>query len=792
MAADHRHTHKAAEAGGCFVHAVTEVFAEEPQLEAVELDRSARLIQVATLGRADDPAIEARVSAQVEAAEKEAGAGGCGFLVSPDRCKTCDRSGHLNPTAFTLTHAGGRTTIARASCPTAPSFWHWRNIPWPKLVARELDIPDDHDHAGEWKWQLAAAAVCGVAGLAGAFAEAGPAARAVAFFAAYLAGSWYAAVEVWELLQERKLDVHFLMLAVAGGSAAIGAYTEGATLLFLFSFSSALEHYAMARTQGEIRSLFHSAPKVAVLLDGEGREVETPVESLRPGMRLLVRPDTQIAVDGEIVKGRTACDESTLTGESAPVEKGPGDQALAGTMNLWGAVEMIVRRPASESALQKIIQLIREAQHLKAPTQRFTDKFGSRYTLGILGLSAMMFFYWWLVRGLAPFAGNEPHRSAFYNSMVLLVVASPCALVLSTPSAVLAAIAWGARRGILFRGGAAVEKLSEVDVVALDKTGTLTMGEPRVLRVESFPPGREAEVAVLAYSLEKMSQHPLARAISLHGRRQHLEALELVGFASVAGQGLRADYQGREARLGRKSWIEAIPGSVAVVEHPPEQLGCSEVWLRYGDLTGRILMRDEIRPEAKGVLEALRAAGLHTVVLTGDRAGAALRVAEALVLDEIRAELKPEQKVAAIQEMTIAGRRVAMVGDGVNDAPSLAAAHVGVAMGARGSDAAMEQADIVLMNDRLENVREAYQLSQRARAIIRQNVGISLGTVAVLACAAMLGLVPLTIGVVGHEGSTVVVVMNSLRLLLGGNKNPRERRETRPPRGVINTDRKQA
>ncbi len=766
---DGRHD-KAGDSGPCFVHAVTEVFAEEPGLEAVEVDREAKSISVATLGRTDDPVIEARVSAQVEAAEKQADAGGCGFLLNPDRCRTCDRSGRLNPRAFTLTHSGGKTTIARASCPTAPSFWHWRNIPWPKLVVREVDIPGEHDHAGEWRWQLAAAALCGLAGLAGAFLEMGPSARSVSFAVSYLAGAWFAAEEVWELLARRRLDVHFLMLAVAGGSAAIGAYEEGATLLFLFSFSSALEHYAMARTQREIRSLFQSAPKVAVVLDESGVEREAPVESLRRGMRVLVRPDAQVPVDGEVVKGESACDESTLTGESAPIGKAAGDMMFAGTMNLWGVVEMVVARPASESALQKIIQLIREAQHMKAPTQRFTDKFGSGYTLGILSLSGVMFLFWWLVRGLAPFAGNEAHRSAFYNAMVLLVVCSPCALVLSTPSAVLAAIAWGARRGILFRGGAAVEKLAEADVVALDKTGTLTVGEPRVVRVDSFPAGREEQAGSLAYSLEKLSQHPLARAISLHGRRRALSVVELTGVSSVAGQGLRADYQGRELLLGRRSWIEKSGAAAGMPLQPADEPGCSEVWLRWDDLTGRILLRDELRPEAKSVLESLRFAGLRTIVLTGDRPEAAARIGESLKPDEMRAGLRPEDKVAAIQEMTRAGRRVVMVGDGVNDAPSLAGAFVGIAMGARGSDAAMEQAEIVLMHDRLENVWEAYRLSKRARRIIRQNVGISLGTVGVLACLAMIGLIPLTIGVVGHEGSTVVVVMNSLRLLLSGNK----------------------
>ncbi|MCX6896938.1 MAG: HAD-IC family P-type ATPase, partial [Verrucomicrobia bacterium] len=306
-----------------------------------------------------------------------------------------------------------------------------------------------------------------------------------------------------------------LMLTVAVGAAAVNQWNEGVTLLFLFSFAGALEHYAMERTQREIKSLFRDTPKVATLLDEHGHETEIAVEKLRAGMRLLVKPGSQFPVDAEIAKGETAADESNLTGEATPVTKRVGDAVLSGTINLWGAVEVAVTRPASESALQKIIRLIQDAQHLKAPAQRFTDKFSAIYTYVVIGLSFAMFFVWWLGFRLPAFQNpGTPDLTAFYRTMTLLVVSSPCALVLSIPSAVLAAIAWGARRGILFRGGAAVEKLAEIKAVAMDKTGTLTTGELHVDRVESFPPGREAEIARLAYSLEKLSTHPLARAIS--------------------------------------------------------------------------------------------------------------------------------------------------------------------------------------------------------------------------------------------------------------------------------------
>jgi Cd2+/Zn2+-exporting ATPase len=558
------------------------------------------------------------------------------------------------------------------------------------------------------------------------------------------------------------------MLAVAAGAATIGAWGEGATLLFLFSFAGALEHFALGRTQKEIRSLFRDAPKVATVVDARGNEREVKVGQLKPGMRLLIKPGAQFPVDAEIAKGSTAADESNLTGEATPLEKNVGDTTLAGTINLWGAVEVIVTRPAAESALQKIIMLIKDAQQRKAPAQQFTDKFGTYYTYIVLGLSFAMFFVWWLALGCVPFKSAVELHSAFYRAITLLVVASPCALVLSIPSAVLAAIAWGARHGILFRGGAAVEKLAGVNTVALDKTGTLTTGELRVEKVESFPPGREAEIARLAYSLEKLSTHPLARAITRHGKQQQLESVAFGQFESVTGQGLRAKHDGRMCQLGGRGWIAQGPHAGAIERVTATGAGFSEVWIEENELLGRVILRDDIRPQAALVVEALRNEGLRTVVLTGDRKATAKHLRDKLKLDDVRAELKPEQKVEAVRALSGQGRKVAMIGDGVNDAPSLAAAHIGVAMGARGADAALEQADVVLMHDRLENFLAAFRLSRRARRIIRQNLVISLGTVVVLVTFAMLGKIPLPVGVVGHEGSTVVVVMNSLRLLFGG------------------------
>ena len=767
--------HPTVPTGKCIARSVVQALDAEPMLEAVTIDQDSQTISVATLGQADVPRIAERLTkSYAEACESER-VSECRLLLGEGDCTVCENP--LSPESLrrlTFQHSGHQTTIARVTCPTAPTFWRWRSLPLPRFVQRDVELSEGHEHLGEWKWQLLCAVLCAVFGLTAYFITGGakPTIIGYAFYAlAYLAGGWFAAEELWERLRkEGGLDVHFLMLAVAAGAAAVNQWNEGVVLLFLFSLAGALEHFAMERTQREIRSLFHDAPKVATLLDAQGHEGDIAVEKIRAGMRLLVKPGSQFPVDAEIAKGETAADESNLTGEAAPVEKRIGDTALAGTINLWGAVQVIAVRAASESALQKIIRLIKDAQRQKAPAQRFTDKFSATYTYVVIAVSFGMFFVWWLGFGLAPFTSPDPGNpglSAFYRTMTLLVVSSPCALVLSIPSAVLGAIAWGARHGVLFRGGAAVEKLAEVNAVCLDKTGTLTTGELRVEKVESFPPGRETEIAQLAFSLERLSTHPLARAITRYGKQRGIQPLEFSRFESVTGQGLLARRNGADVKLGKRDWVNADVANEAERFPPHQDHGVSEIWISEGELRGRILLRDDIRPQSRVVLEQLRAEGLRTVVLTGDRESAAEHLRKELHLDDVRAGLKPEGKVESIRQLTNDGVKVAMVGDGVNDAPSLAASHVGVAMGARGSDAALEQADVVLMHDRLENFLAAFRLSVRARRIIRQNLVISLGTVVVLVTFAMIGKIPLTLGVIGHEGSTVIVVMNSLRLLLG-------------------------
>jgi Cd2+/Zn2+-exporting ATPase len=608
----------------------------------------------------------------------------------------------------------------------------------------------------KWKVPLSLALLCGGAALAGWWA--GGWIEKFLFAVAYIAGGWKTAEEVWHKIKSGVLEIHFLMLAVAVGAACVGHWDEGALLLFLFSLSGALEELAAYRTERELAGLFRAAPREAIRILEDGTEEKVAVDLLEPGMRVRVRPGDGFPVDAEVIEGRSGADESSLTGESAAVSKEIGSMVLAGTLNLWGRVDLRVLRRAKESALEGILRLIREAQEQKAPSQRFTDRFGTRYTQSILALSAIMFFVWW---GLAGW-GQADVRPAFYKTMTLLVVASPCALVLSIPSAILAGIAAGARRGILFRGGSPIERLGGVTRVALDKTGTLTTGEMKVRAVEVVG-GAEDALLREAAGLGVQSLHPVSVAIVREARRRGFQIPEVQDFSSATGGGLKGKIEsGDECRLGRRTFFD---GAKWVDSLPAPKPGVTEVFFGAGMLRGRILLEDEIRKSSRPLLEWLVAQGLKVTMLTGDREAAARLVAEQVGLKEYRFGLHPEDKVEAIRDWSRQGEKVAMVGDGVNDAPSLAAAEIGVAMGARGTGAALAESDIILMRDRLESFAEAYDLSRRTRRIITQNLVLSLGTIVLLVSAALGASIPLTWGVAGHEGSTVIVVLNSLRLL---------------------------
>jgi len=737
--------------GQDWVDALVSFLREEPGLSAVRVDPGAHRISVATIGRETQADLEGRLASTIAAVE-------AGLAAAPSAAA---------PAGYRLSRDGAATIVGRETCETAERLWLWREVRWPEPAP---GVKPAHAE-GDWRKLAALAGACACAGVAGALA--GIFAPGVPWLARFLysmglaAGGFDAAIDSWENLRERKIDIHFLMLAVASGAVFIGAWGEAVLLLALFSAAGAMEGYALDRTQREMGALLRNAPKRATVVLPDGSESEVDAAVLRPGQRIRIRPGEAFAADGVVTKGESSCDESAITGEAVPVEKRPGDPVFSGTVNLWGALDAEVSRLPSESTLERIIRLIRTAQKMRAPSERFTDRFGTGYTYLEIGGALGMFLVWWQGLGLPAFDNSTGVRSAFYRAMTLMVVASPCALVLSIPSAILAAIARGARHGILFRGGGAVERLADVDVVALDKTGTLTTGELSVERIESFPPGREVEALGMAAALESKSQHPIARAILRRARADGVPLREVEDFRSMTGQGLKGSLGGSTLFIGRRELLEGGPLSGWARDLPEAPAQYSEVWVVGRDLIGRLLLRDAIRAESAGVLRSLREMGVRSVMLTGDRRHAAESVAREIGIDEVMSGLSPEQKVEAVRGLREGGRTVAMVGDGVNDAPCIAAADVGVAMGARGSDAALEQAEIVLMNDRIENFVAAQRLSRRARGIIRQNLAISLGVVVVMVVATAFGAVPLAVGVVAHEGSTVVVCLNSLRLLFG-------------------------
>ncbi|HET9857151.1 MAG TPA: cation-translocating P-type ATPase [Chthoniobacterales bacterium] len=618
----------------------------------------------------------------------------------------------------------------------------WRNRPTPPATPHDYRI------------MLVLVSICGASTLSGFFFQraALPAALIVAAFTiAYGCGGWFAAHDVWRGLRQRKIDIQFLMIFVALGAAAVKAWTEGATLLFLFSLSNALEQFANHRTNKTIESLLKTAPQRVLRRLGQSW-TDVPIESVRANDELLIKPGDLVPVDGIIIEGATSADESALTGESLPVSKRVGDSVSSGTLNLDGQAVIRVEHEVEDSALHRILGLIRTAQQQKAPAQRFTDTFSRYYTWVVLGLSALVF---------AILFFQKPVSEAFYRTMTLLVVASPCALVLSIPSAILVAIAAGARNGILFRGGVAIENLAGVDQFAFDKTGTLTKGTLIVRKIDILDGSGENEALATAASVARFSTHPLARAIVHEAEQRRLPQSKATDFQNIPGFGMEASVNGKQILIGNRRLLLDRGIKLPQISSGSE----AEVWVAAQQAIAVIYLRDEIRPAAKGVIEFLKRNAIAVALLTGDRAAAADAVARQVGINEVHAEIAPEAKLQCVHRWRQEGKKVAMVGDGINDAPSLTAADVAIGMGARGSDAALEQADVILMHDRIENVEHAVILSRRARAIIRQNIFISLGVILVLVTSALAQKINLTIGVLGHEGSTVVVVLNALRLL---------------------------
>ena len=587
---------------------------------------------------------------------------------------------------------------------------------------------------------------------------------------AYIAGGTFATKEALTALWGRSVEIDLLMVTAAIGAATIGHWEEGAILLFLFSLGNALEHYAMGRTTRAVRALMDLSPDQALVVR-DGREELVHVRELTLGDLVLVKPGERLPADGEVVGGESAIDQSPITGESMPVTKSIGDSVFAGTINGRGALRVAVTRLAHESTLAKIIKIVQDSQADKSKTQRFTDRFEGAYAIGVIGASLL---YLLALTTLGGFSFSD----AFYRSMILLVVASPCALVISTPASTLSALANAARNGILVKGAAHLENLGAIRVVAFDKTGTLTAGRPRLTDAAPLGGISEAELLQIAATAERSSEHPLAQAVVTAARQRGLEPGHAAQLEAVTGQGIEAVVDGRTLYIGNEALLAAYgvdPGDAArelAGGFRADGKTTMYVAVRGTDNAAQVLgvlaVADTIRPVARQVISRLKELGIsRTVMLTGDNERAAQAIGRQTGIDVIHAGLLPEQKVAVIEQLKCEYGQVIMVGDGVNDAPALATASIGVAMGAAGADVALETADVVLMSDDLTRLPYAVELSRKTRRIIRQNLGFALTVIAVLVTGTLLGLTSLPLGVVGHEGSTIIVVLNGLRLLRG-------------------------
>jgi len=618
----------------------------------------------------------------------------------------------------------------------------------------------------------------GFSGALGLFAGHGEAAmptlEASLFAMAIIFGVWLVAPKAWSSARRLSPDMNLLMVVAVGGAIALGEFFEAATVAFFFSLSLFLESWSVGRARNAVSALLDLAPPTARVLYDDGTEANVPAATVSVGTRFIVRGGDRIPLDGEVVDGAGAVDQAPITGESALVPKEAGDEVYAGTINGEGTLTVRATKAASDTVLSKIIRMVGDAHSRRAEVEQWVTKFARIYTPIVMGLAIVIAI-------LPPLVAGGEWGFWFYNALVLLVIACPCALVISTPVSIVAALAASARNGVLIKGGAYIEAPGRTTALAMDKTGTITMGEPEVAAVYPIGATTEDDLLMRAAALEARSSHPLARAILSRAERDKLSFPAAENTRTVPGRGLEGEMNGQPIWLGSDRFAEEKGFGAAIPSDLRDRIeGSGNTLVVVGDdkwVSGVLELRDQIRPDAKGTVAQLHAQGVKKIImLTGDNAATARAVAAEVGIDEVRAELLPEDKVTAIEELVAQYGTVAMIGDGVNDAPAMARAHYGIAMGAVGSDAAIETADIALMTDDIGKVPWLIGHSRRTMSIIKQNIGLSLATKAVFVVATAFGMASMWGAIAADVGVSLIVVANALRLLQAQD-------EARGPRG---------
>lgn len=590
----------------------------------------------------------------------------------------------------------------------------------------------------------------------------------VAFLIAIVAGGWLIAPKAVRALRSFSLDMNVLMTVAVAGAVAIGEHAEGAAVVFLFALSELLESWSVGRARRAIQALLQLAPEVALVRRDESIR-EVPAGEVKPGETILVKSGQRVPLDGTVLSGRSAIDQSPITGESMPVEKARGDTVFAGTINGEGSLEVQITKAAGDTTLARIIRMVEEAQQQKAPAQRFVDVFAKYYTPAVMGLAL-------LVGIVPPLVFGEPWMDWIYRALVLLVIACPCALVIATPVSIVSGLTAMAKRGVLIKGGAYLEALGGLRVLAVDKTGTITEGKPRVLEVLPLNNTPKTEIIRVAAAIDTHSTHPLAKAVVRYAEESGTAFEAAESYQAKTGRGAEATVDGHSYFVGNHRFVhelgvcsdeleamlakvEAKAQSVVVVGHRPHA-DCQ------GEVLGILAFGDSIRPHAAEAIRRIHEAGIRKIVmLSGDNQRTANAVAKQAGIDEALGDLLPDHKIEQVKKLAAEHGSVGMIGDGVNDAPALAAANVGIAMGAAGTDTAIETADVALMRDNLMMVSEAIRLGRRTLGMIRFNIAFALGIKAIFLVLALLGMTSLWLAILADTGATLLVIANALRLL---------------------------